>query len=360
MDIFAKCHMFMKMASEINYILEEFLDSYFDIDDVAAWQDLNTNMLDWLEAQPISWFRSSDWIYGNSDDDLRKYIISRVRQGDDKYTQIGFLKGYKNIPNFYICYSSKHRINPEYFIDQKDIAHYSFIINAFNIMGIGGYGQKAVDAARDFIIQNKNKLNKIIRLFESPPVLLGTGADGVTFSVGKDKVFKIFKSKTAYISAMDAIKALHSGDDLAKYEAMIYDSGQFEGVKLYYYVIEKMETIKGPNKESFSNLLQSIYNIVIDSFSEEVKNIKQIIDPKDKKNAIYDLEKHIFAEVDKEYLEEVENLITENNLKIKNGWIHELILEIIVKLVTNRTDLHVGNIGITNYGDFRFFDPSYG
>jgi hypothetical protein len=46
--------------------------------------------------------------------------------------------------------------------------------------------------------------------------------------------------------------------------------------------------------------------------------------------------------------------------QLKDNWLRLYIEEIIVKYLTSRTDLHLGNLGITNSGELRYFDPSYG
>lgn len=48
-----------------------------------------------------------------------------------------------------------------------------------------------------------------------------------------------------------------------------------------------------------------------------------------------------------------------NTLPLRKNWLRTLIEEIAVKYLTQRGDLHLGNIGITNYGDFRYFDSAH-
>ena len=47
------------------------------------------------------------------------------------------------------------------------------------------------------------------------------------------------------------------------------------------------------------------------------------------------------------------------SFKINPNWLLKLIEEMLWKYATGRDDLHGGNIGITSFGDFRFFDPAY-
>ena len=52
-----------------------------------------------------------------------------------------------------------------------------------------------------------------------------------------------------------------------------------------------------------------------------------------------------------DYIESAEDL--------RSDWLESLAEEFIMKYLTGRTDLHAGNIGLTQYGNFRYFDPAY-
>jgi hypothetical protein len=58
--------------------------------------------------------------------------------------------------------------------------------------------------------------------------------------------------------------------------------------------------------------------------------------------------------------QEVEKLKTSGrSFKINPNWLSKLIEEMLWKYATGRNDLHGGNLGITSFGDFRYFDPAY-
>jgi len=46
--------------------------------------------------------------------------------------------------------------------------------------------------------------------------------------------------------------------------------------------------------------------------------------------------------------------------ELKDNWLELYIEEVIMKYLTGRTDLHMGNIGVTGYGELRYYDPAYG
>jgi hypothetical protein len=46
-------------------------------------------------------------------------------------------------------------------------------------------------------------------------------------------------------------------------------------------------------------------------------------------------------------------------LNLRAGWLELLCEEIIMKLLTGREDLHIGNLGVTAQGELRYFDPQF-
>ena len=46
----------------------------------------------------------------------------------------------------------------------------------------------------------------------------------------------------------------------------------------------------------------------------------------------------------------------EMTTNLRPSWLPSLIQEVLMKNVIGRIDLHMGNIGVTSYGEFRFFD----
>ena len=44
---------------------------------------------------------------------------------------------------------------------------------------------------------------------------------------------------------------------------------------------------------------------------------------------------------------------------LNKTWLQSFVEEILMKYLTGRTDLHLGNLGVTSYGELRYFDPSF-
>lgn len=65
----------------------------------------------------------------------------------------------------------------------------------------------------------------------------------------------------------------------------------------------------------------------------------------------------IAKNLEEEYEDRIVNI--NNNTLLRGNWLVKFIEEIILKYLTGRGDLHLGNLGVTNQGNFRYFDPAY-
>jgi hypothetical protein len=223
------------------------------------------------------------------------------------------------------------------------------------------------DEFKIFFKKNKPTIDKIRGLFKSVPKALGSGSDGIVFDIQGDKILKIFKDPVAFTKAMEAMHRLHNEPLLAKTEAMIYDAGRlgnFLGTDIYYYIMEKMEPVRQFDEDATSGLQDIIYIIR--------KNIEKNRDSKWQilKSKINNKKYHsrIKQEVAKEATLITQILIEDSDLKsdvekgisnLNKTWLQSFVEEILMKYLTGRTDLHIGNLGVTGYGELRYFDPSF-
>ncbi|MFZ4399356.1 MAG: hypothetical protein ACOYO1_04915 [Bacteroidales bacterium] len=291
-----------------------------------------------------------------------------------------FIKGTNKIPNLYL-----------YKVYQS-FGKYSFIIESLQELY-----SKQESEIYPFINANKKKIDKIISTFgRSDFKVLGSGSDGIVFDGNNDMVLKIFKDKFSYEKAVEAYNLMHSQNIMAKTEALIYDVGilgSFLNNEIYYYIMEKMKAVS-----NIDNIkIQLFISLLLNTISEAVRTDKEFVNMK--KNIIYstkysseihegkeEIEEYVKKEFHREDIdayfekelsrmkneinEKVNKVIIEKNkeadfnlteieLKLRKGWLMNFIEEMILKLVSNRGDLAIRNLGVIKYKDLKFFDPAF-
>lgn len=199
---------------------------------------------------------------------------------------------------------------------------------------------------------------------------LGAGQDGVAFKINETMVLKIFSRIQPYQAVCDAMKRLYESPLLARTEANIYDAGVIGKVPvadiiLYYYIIEYMHPVNQPNSMNgnfFERMLDEIDLLFraeyMSSYYQYMGDIDNPVFANALRNKINVDAKEIAFKLEnicKKYI----NYFNKTYPNLRKNWFKNLAAEIIHKIITGREDLHAGNIGITGYGDFRFFDPAY-
>ncbi len=251
-------------------------------------------------------------------------------------------------------------------LDEKT-SHNWFIADALNKL-FSSYSTNSQKAASYnlFINENINQINKIRRVMQfNPKFLSNDGTDGVVYVVGDNMILKIFKDKFSFDQAKITIERLHKNPDLAKTEPMIYDAdiiGNFKGQNIYYYIMEKMKPVIsfGENSKIIKNLskINRAIGISILNHREKWDYLKRNdFSSNETKNEISYEAGEIFDSISITY----KNIIStiENDLNLKSSWLSSLIREMILNYLTGRGDMHLGNLGITNYGELRYFDATH-
>lgn len=338
--------------------------SLAEISGLQRWYDLEERDMEGIFAQTI---------YVSGAKLINKWvIISRSQNIGSNYelSQQTMLKGTSGIPNLYlsaVTTKDDDVIIPDD-IMPLNVSHYAWVYEALGHMtNDRGY----VGGRRDiieFIRENKSALNKLRQHFKSQPTMLGGGADGVAFDIGGNNVLKIFGDEAAYEKAKEAIKRLHGNPELARTEAMIYDTGklgEINGNEIFYYIMEKLKTLPIEIYNPLTTVLGYIRNYVLND-KNQLQRIKMQINHPSKAPLIRNVVKRKAEQIAEKILDtnyyhvqEVADLIGDTGVSMKDNWFELLVEEVIMKYVTGRTDLHVGNIGITENGEFRYFDPSY-
>jgi hypothetical protein len=250
-----------------------------------------------------------------------------------------------------------------------ETAHENWLITALSSLLSKMPDGSFLNDVADFIKENKVTIDKIRRHFAvSNPQVLGQGADGVALAISPSLVLKIFRSEGSLKHALRAMERLHKNPDLAKTEAMIYDAGklgELNRYSIYYYIIERMKPVDKMSSTVYSALARVIDDFRGGAYSKiDVGKYKRLLkDPKnlpEVKMAIKEAAQILARDVKSRLGDRVKMIEQELDGKIKSDWLESLAEEIIVKYLTGRTDLHMGNIGFTGYGHFRYYDPVYG
>lgn len=251
---------------------------------------------------------------------------------------------------------------------EADLAHNEFLVNAVKYL----YGYVDFNSVKELIQQNRKVIDGIRSFFVGRPQFLGEGADGVVYAISPNAILKFFNDEHLYNETKKAIDRLHTQPDLAKTEAMIYDVGKLttnnseNPYNIQYYIMERMKPITSFDDVNFTyaikSIIISVINYIISSRFSKWKEFKsKINDPK-----VHSLIKSEVMKAAQLLAPDIRNshhkyiyLIESKNIQLNDNWLEVLIEEIIMKYLTSRTDLHTGNLGVTNHGEFRYFDPAY-
>lgn len=307
----------------------------------------------------------------DNDDVSMSNYVKKVFISEKKIKPPGFiseesiLQGTANIPKLYMYVVFLDENNTSENPPKEDM-HYAYIYNFLNSRYYHIPTDKRFKFIKEFINQTKSKLDGISKHFDTAPKKIGGGVDGIAFSIGNQKVLKIFMSDYIYKQYLKVLDRLYKNEDYAENEIMIYDVGEigkFFNDKVYYCVMEKLHTFDDDSDE----LAEAIGNVVNFIKTEIIEFLTDSINKVDK-NKVKNLNKsEITSFMNETYIKMINDYNVSNSISdIENEysnlnalWLKKLILEILSKVMTGRGDLHLGNLGITNQGVFKFFDPAH-
>jgi hypothetical protein len=304
-------------------------------------------------------------------------VDSKTPHRDFEPSSIAILKASAPIPPLWLQIGTVNYDAVRREMPSPTLGHYAWL--ADGISKVMGYAPQR-DMVR-FVTDNKKKIDSVRRLFQTQqPKYLGGGADGAAYDIGGGKVLKIFRDITSYEKALMAFDRLHKSPELAKTEAMIYDIGTLgkfggdpgdpaSGSPVYYYIIETMKTLRDVFGE-WSNIplrkiLEFIAGRIADIKGTKLKVLKKDINDPAKAALIRKVVKEEAAKLasdikDEDFLKPSISKMETTIPNLKPNWLELYVEEVIMKYLTGRTDLHMGNIGVTHYGELRYFDPAYG
>jgi hypothetical protein len=361
--------------------LQEYLKEYkaikkpLSLQDINNWIETNRSTLDQILSLQWAYYSMKDGLYSEWNIDNKypncAFMSMNNNPGKMNVSEHAILRANGVIPKMHLfigkVYSGFEKLDK--FLAQDDFIVIT-IDKFFNTTP--ELTSDIISLCNGFIKANKEKINSVRRFFQMQPYYLGAGATGVAFQISKDHVLKIFRDKHGYLKAKEAQERLYKNPTLGKTEAMIYDVGKFNEyvdpinglhIELYYYITQLMQ----PLTSLSDDIHTGIENIIgkIKSIIEEDQKYKYILSLKfegDEKK-IFDFIKTESKNISKNLRKSINLDKLESELKekvdIQNNWLDTFVEEILVKVITSRTDLHIGNLGITNYGLLRYFDPAW-
>jgi len=256
----------------------------------------------------------------------------------------GFIKGNKSIDNLYY---------KEFIILKTDSSYsgYEFLRDA--ISRIIKEDNEFEGRFKKFIKENKVRLDRITSMIEvRPPKYLGGGADGVAYLISKDKILKLYTNSFAYEKTLDSYNNLYENNIDSTEEPMIYDIGilgKFYGINIYFTILEKFKTIKvdGDIIDNLTKRAKDMFEEYVSIYGLPEKNEKNV------EEITYELYNGFTAEEVQDY----NNFAKNNKTKTK---FRDFVKILVLKILSEKVDLHSGNLGISNRKKVVYFDPAYG
>lgn len=338
---------------------------------IKQWFISNQNILE--ELVNLNWHPlfKEDIIQAKKDD--RFYIISKDKKIGYNASKLFLLQGYSEIPNCFLYIVKEQKVKSDSYILKDN----EWLIDYLKIYMRDFSFDDFYKKVNEFAENNEDKILEAAKMIRKKPNLLGFGASGAAFDIGDNKVIKLFDDEFIYDKSKQAMNRLFTNPDIARTEAVIYDVGHignFVGRPVYYYIIEKTKPLstnefgsEGSKMKVPEYKLDTMISYLVGKVNDLILD-DQTID-RIKKRQISLSDKELDVVLDKISLRIIRNgfaeEVTETTKQLgekenlRKDWLKLFIKEIILKYLTGRGDLNSSNVGITPYGELRFFDPTH-
>lgn len=377
-----KIHKLADIFIKLSQIDNDFIESIIELLNNLGGNVEKKDILTWIESNKTAignWPSQNGWSQTSTGGGAIIHDIS-----DRKYVYIAKNDSYLNRDKFEVKHSSILHPSgkiPKLFLiigeyndyetitDGRDIAHFMWLAEAIKRIDSCSLTD-AIQETRYVLEHNSSALQKIRKLFSiSSPKYIGGGSDGMVFDIGDGKILKIFQDRFSYEKAKAAQHSLHKEHKFGKTEAMIYDVGELKGSSnafYFYYIMEKMTPVyssvwlSDSIKMLLSIIALELHNGIVkfNITKEELENKKTKLELHKKiRKLTLNLKKYI-RENHSKLIKTIE-LAANNITKLNPKWLDYYIEEVIIKFITGRGDLHMGNLGITEHGQLRYFDSAY-
>lgn len=309
-------------------------------------------------------------------------IIEQTSERDDlKIINQLFIPAFNGVPKLWVAdykpieFSIEQNVGRQApvvqnIINKKELQNYLWLLDPFKTeRGKNAYdklGVTSINKLEDFILKNKSIFDEILSESSGKPKFLAAGADGIAWDLnnsfkgggsGPGKVLKIYADSALYRKNEEFWNNMFK-PEFARQETMIYANGHLNTFG-YYTITEKIQVLTDmTDLTAIKSILYDLKRLVkTDDLLKELNskhnlNIPKYIDKiKAKAKEISDA----LMNGDELMQEVIKSL--ESSFKLRPDWMYTLVLEFILKYLSKRYDLHVGNIGYrASTEDFNYFD----
>jgi len=366
MDILVLSKKFLKLAEEI---IDYNLIRLSQVMSIL----LGKNIKEWISINNLSF---KDYFYINNDKYIYYYPPGYSVFSGTNRPMVVVTNKYENLPNNLDATFEKLLLPcgliPKLFLVAGNTFKVSkdpkiFSENNFIIKSIRALTKFSDEEILKLLTDNKEKIDSIRRLIQMQPEYLGGGVDGEAYKINNSMVLKIFVNNFAYIKAKESQDLLFKNPNLAGTEAMIYDVGEFKNdiYPIYYYIIELFKIPK--DRDNLDYVIRNIESTI--SFIEwrskfEIKKIRLEYYNKEITESDFKNKLKLFTELVYRQLMQSNPFISRMKIMQKEeglskDWLKRIIKEVIFKKITERNDLHSGNLGVNQRGHLRYFDPAF-
>lgn len=342
----------------------------FKREELNSYIRTNKTMLEHMKRN-ITWKGKSerDGLYGIDRSGNYALLTKHTNPPKEYKTKsASILKGISPIPTLYLFVMEEEEFEPRAY--PKELGHYSFIMQAFIQMFPALKSESKEQFTSnifEFVETNKTAIDKLRRRFTHEPTYINAGSDGAVFIIGPDRILKLFKDASAYRAAVDAMGRVFKGHQTGKTEAYVDDAGMlgtFYDSPVYYYVQERMETLTDLFADDLDagGYMGEILKEVKDEFYRNkpiLERLRKLVNHPRMPEATKTIATRIAGRVKRYIADRIKYVEAVLGDRVRQDWFERLVEEMVVKYATGRTDLHMGNIGLTGNGLMRYFDPAF-
>jgi hypothetical protein len=298
-----------------------------------------------------------------------KVIISKQQLGDEqlenyKLKERKLIKGIGKIPDLYYYSVKNVEVSFENFeAFGKEALNNYFIVEV--LKSFPSFRGKNNRDYNQFIIDNISKINNLKSMFKERPTFLGRQTDSTVFTMSDDLVIKFFINKYLYDKMKESYDFLFEQPAMGKEELPIYDIGQlgiFNDTPIYYLIMKKVKIIPRHERHYFETIANNVVYEINDN-KDYYTYLTELCREKKYNRAMQEIEK---ASIDiAENIREdqdpniIKALIYFKKLGLTEKWLEKFIKHFLSKVITEKYDLHAGNIGITQQKELQYFDPAW-